>query len=314
MGRDDEQGPRAVPGGGAGGEGTLDMIRVGLPGASVMAARCWVSVVLAASMACSYADDGVGPNSMTPSVTVSGSTIHYVGAMNEAGVQALEAVLQAPGIRPDTFIVESGGGGGRPAMRIGTLVHERGMHVVATGRGCNSACANYVFVPALRKTIRPGSKVVWHNSCPSNIPHGAALIEAHRQGVGKINVTGDDGTEVTQAGVADLLVSKQAVVERGLMEMKAAHAHFFAGRGIDDRVNCLTDYFELPFDHYTLSVDDMARFGVCNVLADPDYVSQTLRAVRAAGIGENVFGVIDMRRAPTLTAARELKRCDETGQ
>lgn len=288
------------------------MRTAGLTGASVIAARCWGGVVLAASMACAHADDGIGPNSRTPSVTVSGTSIHYVGAMNEAGAQALEAVLEAQGTRPDTFIVESGGGEGRPAMRIGTLVHERGLHVVATGRGCNSACANYVFVPALRKTIRPGSKVVWHNSCPSNLPTSAgALIDAHRQGTGEINATRDDGAEVAQADIADLLVSKQAVIEQSLRELKAAHAHFFAGRGIDDRVNCLTDYFALPFDHYTLSVDDMARFGVCNVTADPDYLAQTLRAVRDAGVGERMFGVIDLRRAPALPAAPGLRRCDE---
>ncbi len=252
---------------------------------------------------------------MTPSVTVAGSTIHYVGAMNEAGAQALKAVLEAQGTRPDTFIVESGGGDGRQAMRIGTLVHERGMHVVATGRGCNSACANYVFVPALRKTIRPGSKVVWHNSCPSNLPtSAAALIDAHRQGKARINATRENSVELAHADIADLLVSKQAVIEQSLLEWRAANAHFFAGRGIDDRVNCLTDYFELPFDHYTLSVDDMARFGVCNVTADPDYVLQTLRAVRAAGVAENVFGIIEMRRAPALPAARELRRCDDAGE
>ncbi len=280
-----------------------------------MAARCRVAVLLVAAMACAHADDAVGPDSRTPSVTVSGTSIHYVGAMNQAGVQALEAVLEARGSSADTFVVESGGGEARPAMRIGTLVHERGMHVVTTGRGCNSACANYVFVPALRKTIRPGSKVVWHNSCPSNIPTSAAvLIEAHRQGKARINATRENSVELAQADIADLLVSDQAVIEQGLLELRAAHAQFFAGRGIDDRVNCLTDYFALPFDHYTLSVDDMARFGVCNVTAEPDYLAQTLRAVRAAGVGEDVFGVIDMRRAPALPAARELERCDATGQ
>lgn len=276
--------------------------------------RRWTATVLLAATACLHAAEPAAPGSREPSVTIEGAAVHYVGLMTDTGFDALEAILDAASVSPEMFVVDSAGGSPFPAMRIGSLVHERGMHVVATGRGCNSACANYVFTPAMRKTIRSGSKVVWHNSCPGNVPSGTNFLEVYQQGRGNFGITESDDPVTDPQRVAELLAAHQDVLEATVGQLKAAHEKFFAGRGIDDRVICLTDYFEVPFANYTLSTRDMARFGVCNVTADPDYVEQTLRAARAAGVGGEVFDVIDMRRAPPLPGALGIRHCDAVEQ
>lgn len=67
------------------------------------------------------------------------------------------------------------------------------------------------------------------------------------------------------------------------VEHARRHIAFFEGQRIDARIVCLGDYIALPKSAgyaYTLSVADMARFGVCGVTAPDDYAARVAMVLR----------------------------------
>ncbi|MGH6755360.1 MAG: hypothetical protein ACREDP_24665, partial [Bradyrhizobium sp.] len=102
-----------------------------------------------------------------PAVRVEGHTLHYVGLLNKRGLERLRPLLERhPDLRE--IRISSSGGEAFPGMEIGQLVRARALEVVVDQR-CNSACANFIFLPAPKKTILPDAIVFWHNSCPQNV-------------------------------------------------------------------------------------------------------------------------------------------------
>jgi len=86
---------------------------------------------------------------------------------------------------------------------------------------------------------------------------------------------------------------------------REGHARIFESTGIDDRIICLTDHIRLPKvpeQHvdfmYTLSIDDMARFGVCDVEARPDYAEWAERYIAADDELTEYAGVVRLAEHP----------------
>ena len=230
-------------------------------------------------------------SSPQPAVAVEGEALSYTGLLNKTGLAQLRDRLRAHP-RLTTLRVDSSGGDALPALEIGRLVRARRLHVVVEGR-CNSACANYVFVPAARRTIRPGAMVLWHNSCPQNVPPGTKfsdVLAGHVPGLaGDARPLGERDRGKT---VDDLLADRRAVrrLDRDMRgyfpDWARAHEAFFRDVPVDARIVCLGDYLALPGGKgraYALSVDDMARFGVCGVDAPPDYLARVAETLAREG-------------------------------
>lgn len=273
---------------------------------------CLIMVLWMGPVTHALAENGTAPDSDTPSVWLDGESIHYVGKTNAAGLRALEGILSTASVVPTTFVVNSSGGPGLAAIQIARLVHARAMHVVVTGRGCTSSCANYIFVPGARKTINPGSIVVWHNSCPRNVRPDTDFQQTFERERGAVTMKVDGETVDDPQRVSEWIANNQTVLQQNLVEITSEHEAFFAGRGIDDRVSCLVDYIKVPFKAYTLSIRDMSLFGVCNVTAEPDYAARALKSVRESGRGRSEFGVVDMRRIRGFLPADGVNQCNTT--
>ena len=86
-------------------------------------------------------------------VTVVGTIDAKMGGMFK---QALAAYPQI-----DTVRIDSYGGNIEVAMDMAGLIRQRKMRMVVDGR-CLSACANYLFPAAAKKTVLPGSVVAIH--------------------------------------------------------------------------------------------------------------------------------------------------------
>ncbi len=225
-----------------------------------------------------------------PMVEVRDAELRYVGKLNAIGVARLrESLLTHPQI--DTLRIGSSGGNGLDGIEIAKLVHERRLQVIVEDR-CNSACANHIFAPAVRKTILPGAMVMWHNACPQNIDAGYKGTDTIDGKVGNV------GLEVLIDGkkATDEQIKRMSGRQRRQLNEKArdyfaryavANDAFFSTQsGIDPRVTCLGDYLDLPGSDayaYTLSVADMERFGVCDVQAPDDYPQQVIARLQIEG-------------------------------
>ncbi|QSX78897.1 hypothetical protein [Agrilutibacter solisilvae] len=236
-----------------------------------------------------------------PQVAVAGTTLHYTGLLNRVGLERLRTVLaQHPELVE--LQVNSSGGEALPAIEIGTLVRARALSIRVEQR-CNSACANYLFVPATRRTIAPGAMVVWHNACPQNLPADlrfSQVLQGKVENVGGMAyVDGKASTHTLSRRQAQAL---DRDMRRYFRQYAQRHTAFFAGLGVDSRIVCLGDYVNLPKGKgqaYTMSVEDMARFGVCGVTAEPDYLARVERALARDGKSAT-GGVIRLADFPQL--------------
>lgn len=224
-----------------------------------------------------------------PLVRAEGHTLHYVGLLNKRGLERLRSVLQRhPDLRE--IRVSSSGGEAFPGMEIGQLVRARHLEVVVDQR-CNSACANFIFLPARRKTILRDSIVFWHNACPQNVDKDVDFSRVVGGGID--NLAGEiylHGRKLEGEEKAAFLKKKSRQVRNEMKGYFTEYAKrqqaFYAGEPYDSRIVCLGDYVALPQGPgyaYTLSVEDMARFGVCNVQAESDYAQRAPAILDASG-------------------------------
>ena len=225
-------------------------------------------------------------------VHAQGDTLHYEGLITSAGLAKFTETLQQ---HPEviTLQVRSRGGDALPAIEMGEHVLRRNLAVVVD-RVCNSACANYLFVPAATRRVLPGSVVMWHNSCPQNIADGTAFER----------VLAGEGTNLSSSlrreGVPLSETERERVVrEQGPELAEKLRRYFravvrpqrrlFASTGIDSRIVCLGDYLQLPHggDYaYTLSATDMAAFGLCGVQLPDDYEEGVARILADEGLAD----------------------------
>lgn len=250
-------------------------------------------------------------NSDTPTVRADGESIYYTGRTNQAGLEELQNVLERLDQAPTRFVVDSGGGSLLHGIRIGVLVHSRDMHVVVTGKGCASSCANYIFVPASRKTIDPDAVVLWHYSCPRQFPGSENLRRAYEQGrvQGDIEINGVSAGDSDQ--VSAFIASREDALDSAYEELNREHDALFRGRGIDERILCLGDHFDLEPKAYTLTIQDMERFGVCNVHAHPDYAETAVNSMRRSGRTRSDFDVVNVREIAGFLPEQGVTECSE---
>lgn len=264
--------------------------------------------------------------SETPEVFVEGIRLHYYGGMNQAGADALRQVLsEATDVRE--LHIASPGGNALASIDIGEQIRARDLAVVVVGRGCVSGCANYVFTPARRRTISPQSLVFWHYACPKNFPDRRGQIKRtlRRQfGTSSFSYSAEEGGQVIEDPVR-LRESFERNLDRlvdGQLEFtdayRSGHDRIFASSGIDDRIICLTDHMrlpEVPERHisfmYTLSTDDMARLGVCDGDARPDYAAWAQRYIAEDEELPEYAGVVRLSEHPRVRP-RPARPCDRT--
>ncbi len=141
------------------------------------------------------------------------------------------------------LVISSGGGSVSAALDMALAVHERRLDVDVP-RVCHSSCANYIFPAGRRKTVgRPGA-VAWHG----NITHALYLHQA--------------GKETLDQQPLD-----------SARELAAREARFYRRIGVDGFVAWFAKIEPYNVDDfYTLSAQDMERFGIRDVTvpAAPD--------------------------------------------
>ncbi len=182
------------------------------------------------------------PGGDTVVVRLTGDTIEYSGMLSDVSVAKVSALLMNDsGIR--WLQIDSDGGDVELGLALGELVRNYRLNVRVVGNGCHSSCANYVFPAGDIKLIGAGALVSWHGSA---IQHdwGAQA-----------------NADPAFASLVDDLRTRQ-------------HA-YFEGLGLDERITIVGQ--DLGCDcAWALSVADMARFGLDDVEASPQYPADAL--------------------------------------
>lgn len=171
-------------------------------------------------------------------------TLGYSGVLTEDG---LDALVRAADERVHTLMVRSNGGEVGIGTEFGEWVRAHELDVVVVDY-CLSSCANYVFTAGRKKTILPGAVVAWHGN-------------ARQRGI---------GDELEQFDVA----------EDYLPDIRRREDVFFAKVEVNECICRIGNERLGAPGMFTMSPDDMRRFGVTDIVGGPtreDEVSPEMR-------------------------------------
>jgi hypothetical protein len=236
-------------------------------------------------------------------IRVDDDTVVYDGLISAAAYTRLAQTLRAhPEIT--AMRVRSRGGDALPAIDMGELVRDRGLAIIVD-RSCNSACANYLFVPATVRRILPGSAVMWHNACPQNVSLDTEFEKVLAGRVENIGGALRRGDRELTGEERDAVLREQGPKLRKQMRAyfqtyARRHQRFFAHAPVDSRVVCMGDYVSLPHGQgygYALSADDMAAFGLCDIELPDDYAATVTRLAAEEGRSDRM-GMIRLADYP----------------
>lgn len=179
--------------------------------------------------------------------------------------QSVEAFLGGvQGRRVPALAIRSPGGELISAMRFGEWVRDQRLALRVEGR-CGSACANYVFTAAERKTIAPGAVVYWHGSAEQK-----DFRERDERLVALRNrLAAGDALDADERGYLD----QYGRILDYSTRARRLQREFFASLGVAEYVTRAGQEPERLGHSWTLSAEDMKRFGICNVVAPEGYGS-----------------------------------------
>ena len=206
--------------------------------------------------ACAARQPGVD----TVVVRLTGDAIEYRGMLSDVSVAKVSALLMNnSGVR--WLQIDSDGGDVELGMALGELVRDYRLNVRVVGDGCHSSCANYVFPAGDIKLIGAGALVSWHGSA----------------------IQRDLGTKASVDPELESLID----------DLRARQHAYFEGLGLDERITIVGQDLDCNCA-WTLSVTDMARFGLEGVEASAEYPADALAArsdarVHWLSLPEDVF-------------------------
>jgi hypothetical protein len=199
-------------------------------------------------------------------VSLEGDRVRYAGELTHEGFAALKSI--ADGKPVHTLTITSAGGEVNAGMDFGEWAFERRLDV-EVDEICLSSCANYVFPAARNKLIRPGAVVAWHGSARQR-----GLMESlEREIDGRVRSLAapqrDRERQRMRRATADYLARSQ---RRQDVFFQRIRVEEFVTRVGAEEYGMTGLYF--------LSVEDMSRFGITNVIAPPDYERSDLADIR----------------------------------
>ncbi|WP_028572875.1 hypothetical protein [Desulfonatronum lacustre] len=216
------------------------------------------------------------PSAEEASMSLEGTTATFVGSITDLNVaKFLDSV---EGRVVETLVIASGGGEINAGMRLGEWVFDNQADVVVE-KMCMSSCANYVFTAGRRKIIRANAIVGWHGNAlqkegMSEADVRAEIIQAYDQ---------LDEQAKNKFDLEALLAQTIQQTREYMENSKANQARFFEKIGVDEYICRVGNEEYGVWSFFLLSVEDMAKFGVRDVLAPDDYELMDLEPYRRLG-------------------------------
>ncbi len=203
-----------------------------------------------------------------PNVYREGANIFYEGELSFYGLEQIKQ--KAKNIKSEIkwLVINSGGGEIGVSMDIGLWIFENGLNVRISD-GCMSSCANYVFPAGKKKIIDDNAIVAWHGSAlqadfdspPEDNHNLIEQIDDHLKTIIKDPVKREE--------------EKRRILKdtnQYIIDMTSKQKSFFNKIGVDENITIIGQDAKYSVeDYWFLSVEDMAKFGVKNLIAPVDY-------------------------------------------
>jgi len=223
-----------------------------------------------------FAGTTLDPLAEEATIVVAGTTVIYGGKISDQGAgRFLDAVS---GKKVAELIIASSGGEVNAGMKMGEWVFDNHVDVVVE-RMCISSCANYIFTAGRRKTINANSIVAWHGSLlqPSGMSDEdvrTAVMESYRR---------LPESEQKKIDLQNMVIRTISQMREYRVSSTANQERFFRKIGVDEQICRIGNEKYGAKDAFLLSVEDMARFGVRDVVAPDEYEKIDLTPFRRNG-------------------------------
>lgn len=204
----------------------------------------------------------------TPILSVKGDTVFYSGSLTKQGINNF-AKLLAEHSDIHWLVINSVGGEINNGMDMGDLVYSHKLNVRVTFI-CASSCANYVFTAADIKIIDKGAIVGWHGSA---IQSGLASQMSKKQIVRQLK-SNQEYSMLTPEQQNKAIANIQAKFKQYIAKAIARQTAFFHKIHVNEDITVVG--LNVAHGLYCMSVSDMAKFGVHDVTASPDYPRDSL--------------------------------------
>jgi len=223
-----------------------------------------------------FAEAEMNPTSDVAAIAVDGGTVTFAGKITAENIERFLAAVKGKNV--SELIIASSGGEINAGMKMGEWVFDNGVDIVVE-RMCMSSCANYVFTAGHRKTINSNSIVAWHGSILQE--RGLSdedVRKAVHDSYGKLPENNRNNIDL------EALISRSIEQMRDYRRESAERQERFFGKiGVDEQICRVGTEKYGAEDFFALSVKDMERFGVRNVVAPEDYEKTDLAPFRRTG-------------------------------
>lgn len=187
---------------------------------------------------------------------------HFNGRITPESVKNFIAIHSTSGIKK--IIITSQGGDMHAGLELGTWVRRLGLDVEVFAL-CQSACANYVFTAGKKKIIDKEALVLWHGSIEQKKIRELQL--KYQDTLSKSFYSQGALSEEDQKFLAE----KRIIVE-SVVRTREQQARFFDLVEVNEHITRLgQEPLHAGVDSWTATVDVMAKFGIVNVEAPPNY-------------------------------------------
>lgn len=199
--------------------------------------------------------------------------VHYQGEMDDSAIVQVATLIKSAEDTVKRLVINSGGGDVNGGMDLAELVLAHQLDVEVE-RLCASSCANYVFPAGKTKQIQKGAVVVWH---------GSAIQMGLDDAPGIDDIVVEDGRQLSLSEKRELLEKNKEGWLRYITEARIRQADLYKRMGVDERVTVVGQQLKAA-QEWTLTVEDMARFGIKNVIAPEHYGEVMPDAIRERGV------------------------------
>ena len=220
-------------------------------------------------------------------LSIEGSTVVMDGGLDIGFHERFLDVVRGREDEITTLRVNSGGGVTDEGIKLGHWIFDHDVDVVVD-QLCFSSCANYLFTAARNKTIMADSIVGWHGSeqQDEHIARGLGITVEELLGRQYDESAAEWGETPSPEGrrsfVEQVLAERPAAVgeERAFLEKIGVSADALVYGFLPDQFQDYYNNAPPEIDGWTFSIEDMASFGMDNVIyaGDGDYPSERAKA------------------------------------
>jgi len=240
--------------------------------------RLWAAllIVLATVHTSILGEAAEDPSAEEATITLDGAKATYAGKITDPNVECFMDTVK--GKKVSMLVISSSGGEINAGMRMGEWVFDNQVDVVVE-RMCMSSCANYVFPAGRNKTIRTNSIVAWHGSI---LQEGGMSDADVREKAIKAYAQLPENIRTNIA--LDVMIDQAIQQMREYRESSIVNQEqFFRKIGVDEYICRVGNEKYGAKDFFILCVEDMARFGIRDVLGPKNYEDIDLTPFRRTG-------------------------------